>query len=189
MNSGRILISSILAGVMISISSIAYLNTIPVVGSFIFAVGLLSILHFKLDLFTGKVPYITTCMELPYILTVLTGNVIGCCIMFAFPTAVASQVISSALTVYPVITFLKAMLCNVLIYIAVESYKKSDILTVILSIAAFVIAGFDHSVARICFIISARVFNYDVVKYILIVILGNAFGGIIFHRLREKIHK
>ena len=56
MNNERILISSILAGVMISISSIAYLNTIPVVGSFIFAVGLLSILHFKLDLFTGKVP-------------------------------------------------------------------------------------------------------------------------------------
>ena len=189
MNSGRILISSILAGVMISISSIAYLNSTPVIGSIIFAIGLLSVLHFKFDLFTGKVPYTKSCKELPYLLTVLLGNIIGCCVMLAFPTTNAIQLVTSALDDYPLLVFLKAMLCNILIYVGVEAYNKSDIVTVVLAVSAFIIAGFDHSIARICFIISARMFSYDVVKYIIVVILGNSLGGILFHRLREKTCK
>ena len=189
MNSGRILISSMLAGTMISISSIAYLNSTPVIGSILFAIGLLSILHFKLDLFTGKVPYTKSCKELPYLLTVLLGNIIGGCVMVAFPTNNAIQAVTSALDVYPLLVFIKAMLCNILIYVGVEAYNKSDIVTVVLAVSAFILAGFDHSIARICFIISARMFNYDVVKYIIVVILGNSLGGILFHRLREKTCK
>ena len=54
----RVMLSSILAGIMVAIGTIVYLNSQSMLGAFLFAIGLLTILHFKLDLFTGKVPYI-----------------------------------------------------------------------------------------------------------------------------------
>ena len=184
----RVILSSILAGIMVAIGTIVYLNSQSMLGAFLFAIGLLTILHFKLDLFTGKIPYIKNYKELPYILMVLIGNVLGCCILFAFPSSLAIQHLELQLTLHPLVVFIKSMLCNVLIYIAVEVYKRNDIITVILSVATFIVAGFDHSIARICLIISARVFNIDVLLYIIIVIVGNALGGILFHRIRGIIN-
>ena len=183
----RVILSSILAGIMVAIGTIVYLNSQSLLGAFLFAIGLLTILYFKLDLFTGKVPYITNYKELPYILMVLAGNIIGCCILFAFPHPLAIQYVELQLTVHPLVVLIKSMLCNILIDIAVEVYKHHDIITVILSVATFIIAGLDHSIARICLIIAARIFNLDVLLYIMIVIIGNALGGILFHRIREVI--
>lgn len=184
----RVMLSSILAGIMVAIGTIVYLNSQSMLGAFLFTIGLLTILYFKLDLFTGKVPYMKNYKELPYILMVLVGNVIGCCILFAFPNPLAIQHLELQLTVHPLVILIKSMLCNALIYIAVEVYKHNDIITVILSVATFIVAGFDHSIARICLIIAARVFNIDVLLYIIIVIVGNALGGILFHRIRGVIN-
>ena len=107
--------------------------------------------------------------------------------MVAFPHPLAIQYLELQLTVHPLVVLIKSMLCNILIYIAVEVYKHHDIITVILSVATFIIAGLDHSIARICLIIAARIFNLDVLLYIMIVIIGNALGGILFHRIREVI--
>lgn len=183
------LISAILAGIMISISSIAYLNTNQILGAFIFSIGLLSVLHLDLSLFTGKVPYITTCKELPYLITILIGNIIGCCIMFAFPSNVALIIMQKNLNISLLTIFIRSMLCNIIIYVAVECYKKKDILSVILLIVVFIISGFDHCIARICFIISARLFTIDIFIYLLVVILGNVAGGVLFHKLKEKTYK
>ena len=43
-----------LAGILIAVSAIVYLKIGGVVGAFLFSIGLLTILHFKLGLFTGK---------------------------------------------------------------------------------------------------------------------------------------
>ena len=67
----RVILSSILAGIMVAIGTIVYLNSQSLLGAFLFAIGLLTILYCKLYLFTGKVPYITNYKELPYILMVL----------------------------------------------------------------------------------------------------------------------
>lgn len=183
----KILISSILSGVMISIGTIAYLNTTPIIGAFVFAIGLLSILYLKTNLFTGKVPYMKNYKELPYIITILLGNLMGCCTMFAFPHENALNIVQSKLDTHPVILFIEAILCNILIYIAVEVNKLNDKITLILAIAAFIIAGFEHSIANACFIISARIFNIDVLINILIVICGNAFGGILIHMVHRRM--
>lgn len=43
-----------LAGILIAVSAIVYLKIGGIVGAFLFSIGLLTILHFKLRLFTGK---------------------------------------------------------------------------------------------------------------------------------------
>ena len=51
--------SAVLAGMAISLGGIVFLSVEnKVIGSLLFAVGLLTILAFKLNLFTGKAPYI-----------------------------------------------------------------------------------------------------------------------------------
>lgn len=186
MNSGRILISSILAGVMISVSTVAYLHNSSVIGALLFSVGLLSILQFKFDLFTGKVSYMKSYKEVPYIVTVLLGNIIGCLILFFYPMEIAKQQLYLALNDTFINVIVKSIFCNIMIYIAVESYHKSNFCLVVLSVVLFVMCGFNHCIARICLVIMARTFNLEVLDYLLTVILSNALGGIVFHRLRMR---
>lgn len=185
----RVLESAILAGVIIAISTLGYLHNPTIVGAVLFSVGLLAILDCKLDLFTGKVPYMKSYKELPYILTVLVGNIIGCSILFLYPMDIAKEQLSIALSKDVITIILSSILCNILIYIAVEGYKKSDFAVVVLAVALFVMCGFNHSIARVCLVIAARTFNFQVLGYLLIVVVSNAFGGIVFHRLREKTCK
>lgn len=181
----KILISSILAGIMIAIGSIVYLQVGGAIGAFTFAIGLMTITLFDLHLYTGKVSYLTKNNELLYIGTVLLGNIIGCCTMFAFPVAAAVPIVEAKVAAHWSVTLVEAMLCNMLIYIGVEGKKKGSLATLILAVGAFILAGFEHSIASICFIISARYFTWDTLLYLIITILGNAFGGILLFRARR----
>lgn len=51
---------SILAGMMIAIGGVIYLSQGGVVGALLFSMGLLTILSFKLELFTGKAGLLAT---------------------------------------------------------------------------------------------------------------------------------
>ena len=179
----KILLKSILAGLMISVGTLAYINAPSVVGAFMFSVGILSILELKLLLFTGVVPYANKIKEIPYLLTVLLGNIIGCLTMVMFPSEVAAQIVQEKLSDSFIVILVSSMLCNIMIYCAVESYKSKNILTVILSIAAFIICGFNHSIANVCFVVSSRIFTLQTVFFVILSIIGNSFGGIIFRRM------
>ncbi len=188
MNNGRILISSILAGIMISGATISYINAPTLIsGAFIFSIGLLTILQFKLKLYTGVVSYAASLKDLMSLGIVVSGNVIGCCLMFLFPSEVAIDIVQQKLLTPYVILFVEAILCNILIYVAVEAYKNNHLIVVVFAVAAFIFAGFEHSIANICFFISARMFTLDVLINIIVVMLGNALGGILFHRLRKLV--
>lgn len=185
----KIFKSSVLAGLMIGIGSISYLANPSIFGCMLFSVGLLAILDCQLTLFTGKVPYMKSYKELPYILTVLAGNTLGCLVLVAFPSDVARNIIIKMLEV-PIWTILiESMICNILIYVAVESYKKNNILSTILCVIVFVATGFRHSIATICMMVSARMFDFTILWYLCVIIVGNGLGGILFHRIRVGCEK
>lgn len=183
----KILISSIFSGIMISIGVVVYLNTPPLLGAFVFSIGLLSILQCKFHLFIGKVAYITSYKEIPYILTIIIGNLIGCCTMFAFPSTKALEIINNKLNTPIWMVLVEAILCNMLIYIAVEANKNADKIVVILAITAFILAGFEHSIANICFIIAAKLFNLETLFNTLTVLIGNTIGGLLIHNIRRMV--
>ena len=54
------MILSILAGMMIGLGAIVYLSVGEIAGAFMFSLGLLTILHYKFALFTGKAGGLTT---------------------------------------------------------------------------------------------------------------------------------
>ena len=175
-------IKSVLAGICIAIGALIFLNVGGVLGAFLFSIGLLTILQFNFNLYTGKVAYITL-KDIDKILLILFGNIIGCCIMFAFPCLPAAAIMATKLTVPLITIFFKAILCGILIYIAVEGFKANNQLITLLAVPTFILCGAEHSIADICFIIAASCFTIEVLLFIVIVIIGNAIGSILFHRL------
>ena len=73
--------------------------------------------------------------------------------------------------------------CGFLMYIAVDIYKqKQNIIGILCCIPAFIIAGFEHSIADMFYICNAHIFNMKTLIFILIVIIGNAMGALL-HKL------
>ena len=78
MNSKAIAFRSILAGIAIGIGGSAYLSIDNhIVGALVFSLGLLVICFWKLDLFTGKLCFISKPSGLVYLVFVYLCNLIG----------------------------------------------------------------------------------------------------------------
>ena len=170
-----------MAGVSISIGAILYINLNGgILGALLFSIGLLLILQFKYKLYTGAVGYISSVKQIILTLWILLGNAIGCTIMYAFPSGFAQNLIDTKLFVPLWLVFIKASICGLLIYFAVNAKEKY--LTV-LAVAAFILSGAEHSIADICFFFSANHYSLKGFIFIIIVILGNAFGAIAARRI------
>ena len=80
MERARQLVSAIIAGMLIGMGGTVYLSqTNPVIGSFLFAIGLYTIVAFQLHLFTGKIGY-TPFQQPVYIIELVitwVGNLLG----------------------------------------------------------------------------------------------------------------
>ncbi len=205
----NVFLSAILAGIMIGIGGSVYLNLAKdgnnIVGALLFAVGLFTIIIFKLHLYTGKVGYLPIPgmgvkeKTVSIIFTIL-GNIVG---TFAMGIAFSRGLIENTsveAVVYNKLNlplweaFLLAIPCGILMFVAVEGYKKaeSDIakgIIVLFSVAVFILAGFEHSVADMFYFAAAGEFSLSAVWFILTVILGNAVGGAGFSALTHYINK
>jgi formate/nitrite transporter FocA (FNT family) len=183
---------------MISIASIVFLSTDKIIGSFLFSIGLLTILFFKLDLYTGKIGYITENENSLELLIIWIGNLLGC-----FITALCYRntckikainietIVELKLnyTIFEILFF--SFLCGILIFIAVEVYKKSNeaimkIVAVILCIAVFILIGAEHCVADMFYIFLANKINIYSISFILFVTLGNSLGSIFIYKIINR---
>ena len=193
------LILATAAGLCIGVGGIVFLmQENKFAGAFLFAVGLLTILVFKLNLFTGMVGYLTERMaekSWGYLITlalVWTGNFLG--------TAAAAGLIrltrigdgiaaKSEMLVQTKIDdswyslLILGVFCGLLMFIAVDTYKKNiekkDFLcciAVFMGVMVFILAGFEHSIADMFyFVLSGRL--KDAIPALLLITLGNAIGG------------
>ncbi len=187
----EIFISSIWAGVAISIGAIAYLCTKQ---ALLFPIGLLIVCAYHLNLFTGKAPYIAGISGIPKLILILFGNIVGATLMgivfgYAKPTLIVSamEICRSKLTEgWEIIPL--AIMCNVLLFIAVDTFKNENVShifrTIILWMATsiFVFCGFEHCIANVFYFSVAGLFNLNVLRYLLLNILFNAIGGILIYQ-------
>jgi len=187
-------IKGIYAGIMISIGGIAYLaidNNI--VGSFVFAIGLLTVCMYGLNLYTGKIGYIIN-NKLSYIwelLLSLLGNFVGTFIVgnllrftrFNY-SQIAEKIVNIKLNDNYLSIFVLSIFCGILMYIAVNNYKKAKdnfgkYITIFLCVMTFILSGFEHCVANMFYFSIANVWSFKVILYLLIMVLGNSVGSVI----------
>jgi formate/nitrite transporter FocA (FNT family) len=174
------LFKAIYAGFMIGIAGTIYL-TVPVqwIAALFFSIGLIMICLSDYNLYTGKVGYVKSFTEVPRMITIILGNFIGVFLISLISPVSAASLVTAKLGIPLGLLFFKSMACGFLMYLAVDYYKRChSILAIICCIPAFILAGFEHSIADMFYICTVKIFNSQVVRFVLITIIGNAIGAI-----------
>lgn len=194
-----------LAGAAISIGGAAFLaSDSRAVGAALFSVGLFAVCTLGLNLFTGRICYVFDNPPSYAAVCVLIwlGNLLGAWISGSALRLTrldwsekAAALCQSKLEDSLVSLFILAVFCNILIYIAVESYKNNPhplgkYLGLFLGVSVFVAVGFEHCVANMFYFTVAGVWSGRAFLALLVMTLGNSLGGVIFplcRKLRDKV--
>lgn len=184
-------VKSFLAGVLIGLACVIYIACpIPYAGSFLFSLGLLTIIIKQYYLYTGKVGdwVPSTTLKLIYMFIV---NGIACGITTYLFTLTRidlhhiNDVVQVKLSGTLLSSFILGIGCGAMMHIAYYNFKKErHPLYVIMPVMLFILAGFDHSVANCGFLAMAHhsMSGEDWIRLILVV-LGNAVGAWIFTKI------
>ena len=154
---------SILSGLMITVGSSVYMACrtmgLTWLGAILFAAGLFTICVYGFNLYTGKVGYIaykfSDTKYIRFVALVVCFNLIstfllGIVIAYTYP-----KIGAEAFNVYvpklenPLLkTFISGAFCGLLMFLAVDTWKKKFHIGCFIFVPAFIFAGFDHSVAN-----------------------------------------
>lgn len=188
----------ILAGICIGVGGTVYLSVSnKFLGAFLFSLGLLTIVVFGFNLFTGKVGYIPLRKPdyIAEVICTLVGNLGGTALAAlgvrvtrfgdTLSQSVAASVAAKTSDTLPS-AFVLAMFCGMLMFIAVEGFRRSNekghtavaALIVIMPVAVFILSGFNHSVADMYYLFLAG-FKASYIPYLITVVFGNAVGGVL----------
>ena len=193
----RKVIDGIIAGILISLGGAVFLACynaeIPYtkyVGAFLFSLALLCICMCGYALYTGKIGLIIkkhTKDDISLLLLCLLGNAIGTIafgylIGWVFPDikATALTLCNSKLNQGYGFGLLRAFLCGILVYLSVDIYKNNNSsLGILLCIPAFILSGYEHSIADIFYFAAAGIASWEAFLYLLMIIIGNSLGGLL----------
>ena len=187
----NLITKSILAGLLISLAGIVYLNCPDkIVGSLLFSLGLISVILLEANLFTGKIGYVNSKQSILDSLLILVFNLVAATIVgliYRCGSDAATPIVESKLLVFSEtwwLTGLKAIGCGAAIYLSVEGYKKSkSLIPVILGVMTFILAGWNHCIAD-CFYMAAGSSSALAIPYLLVVIVGNSIGSLLIRLLQ-----
>lgn len=199
----NILFKGIYAGMMIGIGGTVYLSiSNSIIGAIFFSVGLLTICIYKMNLYTGMIGYIIE-NKLNYIVTLLLtliGNFIGTMItsLLVLNTRIANLSVRakeiSAIKINDnyLSIFILSIFCGMLMYIAVNTFKKGKdsivrYLAIFICVIIFILSGFEHCIANMYYISLAKLWSLKAVLSMLIMILGNSVGSIFIAIFNNKI--
>ena len=172
---------------MIGIGGIVYLSVGGPVGAALFAVGLLTILLFQLELFTGKAGLAATRSIRPEkLVQIWLGNVVGCFSAAALYslTTPGEKIAEAAAAIIKVRVsnlwyqnIALGIFCGILMYIAVNYYKSLPFVTV-MCVATFILMGANHCVADMFYTFMALgyIAEWSVVWALICTTIGNIIG-------------
>ena len=192
----KILFKSFLAGIMIAIGGTVFLSIEnKVIGASLFSIGLFGVLIYNLNLYTGKIGYLITNLNLKYIkelIITLIGNFIGACsVGFILRyTRIYDNIYEKSLILANaklndniLSIFILSIFCGLLMYYAVNGFKKQTdfgkYLVVYLGVAVFILCGFEHCIANMYYFSVADIWSLKTLGYTGIMVLGNSIGSFI----------
>ena len=173
--------NSMLAGIMISIGGIIYVQNIGIVGAILFAVGLATILRYGYTLFTGRAGYLASgTITIQELAIIWIGNLIGAIIMSFLVTQLPGVVDACHKIILArqergiIGCFFAAIPCGILMY-AATAKKDNEILFIVMCVAGFIMGGFYHCVADMFYLCAGAQTVQDII-YLIPVTLGNIVG-------------
>ena len=191
----KILCKAILAGIMISIGGTIYLSLEnKMVGAFLFSIGLFMICVNGYNLYERKKGFIIELLITligNFIGTVTCGLVLSKTRIYSSIKEVAVKICTTKLNDDLLSIFILSIFCGMLMYLAVDLYKKKTdggrYLGIFLGVTVFILAGFEHCVANMYYFTVADMWEGKTLLYTLIMILGNTVGSIIISKGHKLI--
>ena len=183
----KILLLAILAGIAIGIGGTIYLTLEnKIIGSLMFTVGLYTICTQGLNLFTGKVGYLVNNKPsyLIDLVIIWIGNFIGtfvCSLLLQFTriNIDATNICNIKISDNYLSLFILGIFCGMLMYIAVDGYKKtSNPIILFVCVMTFILCGFEHCIADMYYFAISGMINIDTMMILLVITAGNTLGGI-----------
>lgn len=181
-------VKSLLAGVLIGLGCVIYVaSPVKYVGSFLFSLGLMTILIKGYYLYTGKVGDWTPSSTLRLIYMFLLNGV-GCAVtaylftLTRIDLSAIEHITHDKLNDTMYSSFILAMGCGAMMHVAYYNFaKEKHPLYVIMPIMFFMLAGFEHCVANCGFFAMGLVdMNAETCLRLALIVLGNACGALIF---------
>lgn len=151
--------SSVFAGICIGIAGFGFLATGQqaaygsLIGAILFSFGLLTVVGYKLKLYTGTAGFINK-NEIGDLFFILFGNIIGClCIALMSRMsplgiqAAAQKVLEVRMGAGALQCGLLAIGCGFIMTTAVHFARKGQFLPLVFGVPLFIVCGFPHCVA------------------------------------------
>lgn len=160
------------------------------VGAFFFSVALVCICMKGYSLYTGRIGFIPEDHSREAFASLflgLLGNIIATVLLgFACRYAVsqlaapAESICTAKLTQSAGQTFIRGCMCGVLMYLAVSIWKEHKrIAGILFCVPAFILAGFEHSIANMFYFAAADMLSLRAVGYLALVVAGNTVGAMV----------
>lgn len=182
-----VLRSSVLAGVCIGIAGLGYLVTRDIIGSVLFAFGLLTVVGYKLKLYTGTAGFIQK-GEVGKLLLILLGNIFGCQLVSLMarmsPLEVqesAQSVLEGRLAIGPLRGGVLAIGCGFIMTTAVTFARQGNNLPLLFGVPLFIVCGFPHCVADVFYYLTVP-FSFwgehlcEILLFYVSIVIGNFIG-------------
>lgn len=180
-------IKAVLAGLCIGLGGVVYLScTSKLAGAIFFSIGLLTILIFKLKLFTGACGLLIEAdKKLQYsieLILIWIGNFLG---TFLVALAVTNTRLSFDLSFIDIKltdSFSSLLIlgigCGFLMYVGVTAFNLTKLgpIIPIMCVSVFILSGFEHCVADM-FYFSLAELSVDVLLRLLVITIGNMLGS------------
>lgn len=168
------------ASLLIGLGDFVLLKIGEPIGPFLFAFGLLGVCVLGLNLFTGKCGFLIedgikiSDLAIILIANLVFGYAIGAMFSLfdaAIVGAAEAKVVNWNMSLE---FFLKSVMCGVIMYLAVELYRRGTKLGILLGVPLFIFCGFQHSIANVITMGVAVEFSWT----ILLCAAGNFVGAI-----------
>ena len=155
--------SSILSGIAVGIAGWGYLACTNIIGAVLFSFGLLTVVHYKLKLYTGTAGFVPLRYDdgssrwlraIGELLFILAGNITGCLLvsllsrMSPMPLGVAAQtILEGRLAIGPLRAGLLAIGCGFIMTTVVTFAREGKPLALLFGVPLFINCGFPHCLA------------------------------------------
>lgn len=200
----KLIRSSIFAGIAIGTAGFGFLASGvqsetygPLVGAVLFCFGLLTVIGYKLKLYTGTAGFINR-NEIGQLFMVLLGNIIGClCVALLARLspmdlqASAQNILSLRLGTGPVRCGLLAIGCGFIMTTAVQFAREKQYLPLLFGVPLFIVCGFPHCVADVFYYLCVpaaflKANALGVLVLYVSIVLGNLIGCNLYRIVLSK---